>query len=108
MDWNKKIFFSREKSPEGVKHAGIILKDERILTWLDQPEMYELGLHHGCFIETESHDTDFQMRCALFIEAYSLGCRFVSPAEFKEIEARGEERRTAKAFAEAEKMIREG
>lgn len=107
MDWNKKIFLSRERHPGGAKYAGIILKDERILTWLDQAEMYELGLHHGCFISTEGNDTDFQTRCSLFIEAYALGCRFVSPAEFKEIEARRQEERTAKAFAEAERMIAE-
>ena len=86
----------------------IILVDEKICTKVKRQEMFDKGLHYGCFIEHEPRRTPEEVRKDALELANSLNCMFVSPDEFKTIEKAKEQQRIARAFMTAEMLIARG
>jgi hypothetical protein len=83
----------------------IILRSEGIYTKCKREKMFDLYLHHGCFIEHDSQLTPEDVRkVALgYVERENLN--YVEAEEFKRIEEINRKERVAKAFSIAEKMI---
>ena len=83
----------------------IILVDRRIYTRVKRQEMFNKGLHNGCFIEHFPFNTPEEVRTAALQKVKELDLMFVYPDEFKAIEQQNEDDRVAKAFLMAEQMI---
>jgi hypothetical protein len=85
----------------------IILMDAGIYTKVPRQEMFNKNMHHGCFIEHYCFETPEQVakNALRVVDNYDL--MFVSPDEFIKIEKEDENTRTAKAFAYAERLIKE-
>ena len=85
----------------------ILLMDAGIYTKVPRQEMFDKNMHHGCFIDHYPCKTpeDVQRAAMNVVDSYNL--LFVSPDEFIQIEKADEKNRVIKAFATAEKMIRE-
>lgn len=83
----------------------ICLLDEGIYTKVKRQEMFDTNMHHGCFIEHYCSITadDVRTQALSYIEKYNL--MYVTPEEFRRIEAKDPNHRYIKAFAEAEKII---
>lgn len=105
---SNKVVFGYEEQIEGIPDAvWVFLYDEKVCTMVSRKEFFDTCMHCGCFIE----HTFFPDRDSMNAEAKEKilsGFRAVGPAAFREIEAKGQSARVAKAFAEAERMISEG
>lgn len=86
----------------------IVLRDTKIYTIVKRTEMFNKGMHNGCFIEHMPYRTPLEVKENALAFAKSIGARFVSVDEFNVLENAMEEQRVRKAFAMAERMIREG
>ena len=101
-----KITFGYRQNPKGVEPSvWIVLRDAKIATQVSKEEFFETCMHHGCFIENEFFETREECNKEAIAMAHHLGCRFVTPEEFRRLEKEGEKDRVAKAFAKAEKLI---
>lgn len=86
----------------------IVLVDEKIYTKVKRDEMFDKGLNCGCFIEHKPSDTPSQVETSANALISTIGARFVSVNDFISIEEKNSANRVKRAFAVAEKMIREG
>ena len=104
---NKYTIDYREKI-EGVPHSiWVVLADAKIATQVGEKEFFDTCMHHGCFIENEFYRTRETANRRAIELAKELDCRFVTPEEFRRIEKESNEGRVQRAFAEAERLIRE-
>lgn len=85
----------------------IVLVDKKIYTKVARQEMFEKGLHHGCFLESYPYDTPKEVETHAMLMVKRVGARYVDPVEFQIIEEQGEQERTQRAFAYAERLISE-
>jgi len=86
----------------------IALLDAGIYTKVKRQEMFDKGMNLGCFIKHCPMSTPEKVTYAAMKIAEEHNLLFVTPDEFIQIEKSNENHRVAKAFATAERMIKEG
>ena len=86
----------------------VVLVDEKIYTKCHRNELFDNGLHYGCFIEDLPFDTPELVEKNALETIKRFGCVFTTIDEFKTIEKRKENERVRKAFMIAEEMIANG
>lgn len=102
-----KITFDYTQDEAGVPHSmWVILEDEKVATQVSKEEFFAKSMFSGCFVERKFFPTREEANSQALGEARSIGCSFVTPRAFREIEARGQAKRAKLALAEAEKRIR--
>ena len=117
MKANKIFFDLYSSAPTGVSKEDynnyyrnhdlvyIALLDEGIYTKVGRRKMFELNMHHGCFIEHLAFETEEDVRNAALQFAQSNDLIFVEPETFIKIEQRKMLTRDASALRIAEEMI---
>lgn len=104
---SNKIFYDTywRKDQKDDEPVIIVLKDAKIYTILPRGEMFEKGMHHGCFLENKSYETQSEAKAAAMRLTHVIGAKRVTPDEFIELERVNDAERVGKAFALAETMI---
>ena len=108
MEANKIICGYRIQEKGMAPSVWVILRDAKIATIADKQEFFDTCMHHGCFIENLFADTRSECNSMAWRIAHRFGCRWVTPAEFRRIEAEGQAERASRALALAENMMKEG
>lgn len=85
----------------------VVLADAKIYTKVEREKMFDLNMHHGCFIEHYPQETPQEVERQAMQVINDIKARFVEPKEFVRIEQEKDQERTLKAFRIAEKMIAE-
>ena len=117
MKANKIFFDIYSTPPRGVSKTEyrkfydnhsivyIALLDEGIYTRVHRQIMFDLNMHHGCFIEHLAFETEEDVRNSALQFAQSNDLIFVEPETFIKIEQRKMLTRDASALRIAEEMI---